>query len=656
MPTTTSLALPPLDLDLSPVTGWTRAHHVAVLERVLDACRRHASASGARITFDGRSSRAGADSDGLEGFARSFLGAAFRVAGEPEAAGGSLSWYADGFAAGTDPAHPDAWPLPADRYQPIVESAALALGLGLTRDTFWDRLPEPTRASTARYLGHATGARTHDNNWTLFTTVVDEVLLHLDDDASDALRRRRADEVEATLARIERWYRGDGWYSDGDGQRFDHYAGWAMHFYPLWWARLAADRAPDLAAELGARYAARARRFLEQLVETFGAEGRPLHQGRSLTYRFAALAPFWTAALHDAVPLRPGQLRTLGSSTVRHFVDGGALAPDGHLTTGWLSEYPPIAQPYSGPGSPMWASKGFAGLALPAGHPVWTATEERLPDDERAVALPVPGLALTRTRRGVVRAANHGSDHYPTLTGFDDPYYSRLAYTTHTGPVPEPDDAVEEHLALVRDDGVPSRRVQILRGAPVAADGTTVRGTSTHRPSWQPDDVERPDGWQVTTVTAAAPGVEVRLHRVTGTASGRPVVGSREGGPCVAGRAPAHGAASSGPRPAAWARSGDLTAWTVGLHGWTTARLHTTARTAFGNDALVPVLEAAGTPALLVSVVGLDAVAEPLPGVVPDVDARWLPGDGGLEVTVAPWRDGESIPTVIVLPVDGAVG
>lgn len=46
-------------------------------------------------------------------------------------------------------------------------------------------------------------------------------------------------DIEGGLDRIEDWYVGDGWYTDGDGRNFDYYVGWAMHLYPLLWARIA---------------------------------------------------------------------------------------------------------------------------------------------------------------------------------------------------------------------------------------------------------------------------------------------------------------------------------------------------------------------------------------------------------------------------------
>src|SRR5690625_6407588 len=72
-----------------------------------------------------------------------------------------------------------------------------------------------------------------------------------------------------------------------------------------------------------------------------------------------------------------------------------------------------MAQSYSGPGSPYWASMGFLGLILPGDHPVWSAPEEALPVEktDAVETLPVPGWIVSRTRAdGLVRVVNHGTD------------------------------------------------------------------------------------------------------------------------------------------------------------------------------------------------------------------------------------------------------
>src|SRR4051794_3632715 len=95
------------DLRLSPHTGWTRNHWAALADHVLLSARRYASPSHARVSFPGPPGGYGPDVDALEGFARTFLAAGFRVAGEGGRDPlGLMEWYAQGLAAGTDPRSP----------------------------------------------------------------------------------------------------------------------------------------------------------------------------------------------------------------------------------------------------------------------------------------------------------------------------------------------------------------------------------------------------------------------------------------------------------------------------------------------------------------------------------------------------------------------
>ena len=134
----------------------------------------------------------------------------------------------------------------------------------------------------------------------------------------------------------------------------------------------------------------------------------------------------------------PGQLRRAASSIVTHFVQHGAPDEDGLLTLGWHGPWRPLAQSYSGTGSPYWAAKGMLGLALPADHPVWTAAEEPLPVEvaDDLVAVAAPGWIVSGTHDdGIVRVVNHGTDHaLEGSLGGDSPLYARLGYSTATAP------------------------------------------------------------------------------------------------------------------------------------------------------------------------------------------------------------------------------
>uniref|UniRef100_UPI002027C4D2 DUF2264 domain-containing protein n=1 Tax=Actinotalea sp. C106 TaxID=2908644 RepID=UPI002027C4D2 len=86
----------------SPLTGWDRARWAALADDLLTGVRPYGSPDHARIELPGAPGGYGRDVDGLEGFARTFLLAGFRMAGERGAdPRGDAQWYAEGLAAGT---------------------------------------------------------------------------------------------------------------------------------------------------------------------------------------------------------------------------------------------------------------------------------------------------------------------------------------------------------------------------------------------------------------------------------------------------------------------------------------------------------------------------------------------------------------------------
>ncbi|MFI6560073.1 DUF2264 domain-containing protein [Streptomyces sp. NPDC050534] len=471
--------LPPDDRTLSPRTGYTRAHWEAAADSLLAAVEPYAVEGGALYDLPGdHTSWSGRLSDGLEGYARTLLAAAFR---RDETV---LQRYAEGLAAGVA----GVWPRIEDRSQPLVEAASIALALRLTRPLLWDRLDDGVRQRAAAWLADALTADAWPCNWELFPVTVGGFLQEIGHEPEAS---RKA--IERGLARIEEWYVGEGWYTDGDGRKFDYYNGWAMHLYPVLHAWLADD------ADLLDTYGGRLSRHLEDYARLFGADGAPMHQGRSLTYRFATTAPLWLGALTGHTPLPPGETRRLASGALKYFVERGAVDSRGLLTLGWHGPDTALLQGYSGPASPYWASKGFLGLLLPDDHPVWTAPEEPGPAErsDALTTISAPNWLLQSTRSdGVVRLHNHGSEDVRY-----DPYYTRLAYSTVTQPVSSYDNSV-----IVGDD--PSRTEIVPLGV---GDG------------WVASRHTAGGGARVTSVVLVQGAVEVRAHLVAGARPGTPV-------------------------------------------------------------------------------------------------------------------------------------
>jgi hypothetical protein len=606
----------PEDRRKSPFTGWTREHWIAVADLLLDGVRRYASDRNAAIYVPGAQPKAGGRrNDGLEGYARTFLLAAYRLAASDGRAPGDLTdRYAEGLRAGTDPRCEEAWPPIEDDGQPIVEAALVALALHETRQWIWQHLDDCTRQRIVEWLSGIQGKRTPLNNWVMFPVVVQAFLKSVG-------ASHRQEEIDRSLDLVDSWYRSDGWYTDGPGQNYDYYIGWGLHFHALMWCRIDGDRSDPVRAAI---YRRRAFRFMEQYRFLFAADGAPLYHGRSLTYRFAVVAPLWAAALVDATPLAPGETRRIASGVLRHFLDRGAIR-NGCLTLGWHDEFLPMIQHYSNPGSPYWASKGFCGLLLPADHPVWTVDEEPMAVERSdfCVAMPEPGFLVRGTASdGIVRVASHRSDHFPlpfrrprpslarraagrlarALDGPrrparvpSDPHYSKLAYSTHTAPEfgPNGNDA-DNQVTLIGTDGSLSRRMRIH------CLGVADRFAASVFYPHEPTAAER-----IETMAIVRGRAEVRIHHVSAPHGGT----LRAGGFAIASPRPPEARVGDG-----WSlvrRHDGLTSLVAALYGFDATAVHRSEQTnPFGHYSATPYLTHRGLrcpEAIFVSIVVLTA-------------------------------------------------
>src|SRR6187431_1064436 len=336
---------------------WTREQWLDYADRLLAGARVWASPGAARITPPGAEGGYGRAVDGLEGFARTFLLAGFRLVGEQGRGLEELAdFYRRGVTTGVDPDAEDRWVRMDEHAQAKVEAASIALVLDMTRPWIWDRLDALTQQRVIDYLAPVVGDDTYPpTNWLWFRVVVQTFLRSVGGPWS-------AQDIADDLALHDALVREDGWISDGFERSYDHYVGWALHLYPVLWARM--QGAAELAGGRTASDVAALDRFLLDAVALVGADGSPLIQGRSLIYRFAAAAPFWVGAIAGVPSLSAGALPHAANRVVGHFAASGVPDSRDLLSMGWHGEWRRLAQGYSGPASPYWATKGLLGLAL----------------------------------------------------------------------------------------------------------------------------------------------------------------------------------------------------------------------------------------------------------------------------------------------------
>ena len=512
-------------------TPVTREDFVRELFRYLDPLRAHYSELGARVVIGHTSAQYEDEVIPMEAWARPLWGLVPLWAG-----GGHDAFFEDvyrrGLVAGTDPASPEYWGGCRDHDQKFVEMAAIAYGLLLAPGVLWEPLSDEERVRVAAWLGQINEHACPDGNWLFFCVLVNVALRSLGMPFDEAM-------LERCLARLDDFYLGEGWYQDGPTGVADYYVPFAFHFYALLYARTEVARDPERAG----RYRERARELAPQLALLFSDRGEAVPYGRSMTYRFAQAAFFSAAAAFglgengagskpDAASLMGAEAKQLSSSQLKGLVarslgwwgEQPVFDNGGVLTIGYRYPNLHMAEGYNAPGSPFWALKAFACLALPAGDPFW---------ELESAALPVlPELTVIARGHQLVQRAGGEVALYPDGAEPGHPFaqaaakYSKFVYTTRFG-------FSVARGARTLEDAAPDSCLAFVLGAEPACGGRPARSghvfvregidearveAGEHGPvmvsrwsPWPGIEVET----RVEPIAGAAAGTHVRRHRVT---------------------------------------------------------------------------------------------------------------------------------------------
>jgi hypothetical protein len=343
-------------------------------------------------------------------------------AGAP-AAEAAIALVREGLARGSDPEGPYFWGVGGDRDQRYVEMASISLSLLIAPETFWEPLSEAERKNLGDWLGAINGVELPPTNWEFFRVLVNLALRRLGLASYDERR------MEGGLAAIEALYRSDGWYIDETN--YDLYNPFAFHFFGLVYAALAEGEDPERAR----RFRERARLFAAQFLPWFASDGSSVPFGRSLCYRFAASAFFSACAFAEEEVLPWGLLKGLVLRNLRYWFSQPIFDHEGILTIGYGYPNLVMAEQYNSPGSPYWALKAYLVLALPAGHPFWSAAEEDLPSLPPVSHNAPPHLLACRSGEGAqehVYLLNAGQ--YPCWESVNAAAkYSKFAYSNRFG-------------------------------------------------------------------------------------------------------------------------------------------------------------------------------------------------------------------------------
>ncbi len=357
----------------------------------------------------------------MEAFARPLWAIVPMLAGGCEAVEPIWAAWKEGIIHGVDPDHPEYWGEVEDYDQRLVEMAVFGMGMALAPQRFFFELPESAQKNLHAWLDQINHHDMPKNNWTFFRVLVNMGFIV----CGLPVDRNR---MEQDFAMIEEHYEGDGWYFDYFNQR-EYYTMWAFHFYGMVYAKVMGDRDPARSAE----YVARGKLMAPDFACWFDRNCEALPYGRSLTYRFAQGAFYAAQALAEAEceGVSYGVMKRLLLGNMRRWFAKPIFTRDGVLTIGYNYPNLHMAEGYNAPGSPYWAMKSFAVLALPADHPFWQAEEQ---------AHKTPALTRQAHMRMLVARSEDGSHviAYPAGNrahehSHDEAKYEKLAYSTQFG-------------------------------------------------------------------------------------------------------------------------------------------------------------------------------------------------------------------------------
>ena len=280
-----------------------------------------------------------------------------------------LNWALKSYKNAVDPDSPDylCWGISG---QNLVDAAYIAESFLRAYDQLWLPLDDFTKY---RYIKEFTGLRSIDppyTNWFLFSSIIESFLAK----AGASYDQFR---VNTACRKVEEWYTGDGWYSDGPFFAFDYYSSYVFHSMYLETLQAMIDSKKVTRLDYEKYYERalkRAQKYSIILERFISPEGTFPVFGRSIPYRMASMQPLALMAWYETLPedLSNGQVRSaLTASLHRMFDYQNNFNEEGYLTIGFCGKQPDTADWYTNNGSLYLTSLVFMPLGLPSDHPFW---------------------------------------------------------------------------------------------------------------------------------------------------------------------------------------------------------------------------------------------------------------------------------------------
>lgn len=325
-------------------------------------------------TWDGRDRRV----TYMEAFGRTMAGVApWLTLPDDHTAEGKMrqqlrAWALKSYANAVDPNSPD-YLLWRKEGQPLVDAAYIAESFLRAYRQLWLPLDTLTKQRYILEFQQLRRVNPPYTNWLLFSSTI-ECFLKKAGAQSDMYR------IASALRKVEEWYVGDGWYSDGPHFDFNYYNSYVFH--PMYIECL------DVVTEGGTKdcwsicdknlykdAVTRAQKYSIILERLISPEGSYPVFGRSIPYRLAVLQPLAMLVWYQQLPkeLSNGQVRAAMTAVMKKmFSDNSNFNEKGYLSIGFVGHHPNVADWYTNNGSLYMTTLAFLPLALPADNPFWT--------------------------------------------------------------------------------------------------------------------------------------------------------------------------------------------------------------------------------------------------------------------------------------------
>ena len=286
-----------------------------------------------------------------------------------------LNMALEGYKNAVDPLSPDYLKWEGHRHL-LVDAAYFAESFIKGFDAIWCKLDDTTRSRYIEKFIHLRSEVPYYNNWLLFPAVI-ETFLNKAAGNGDNFR------IIHALRKIEKWYVGDGWYSDGPNFAFDYYNSFViqpmyveclMELESQGWGKAVLTK--GLTIQKAIKRLQRFGCITERLISP---EGMFPVVGRSITYRSAFLHSLSYLIYIDKLPdsLSYGQVRSAMTAVLANFFCGSQnYNSKGFLQLGFNGHQVEVADRYTNSGSLYIASLAFLPLGLPESHLFWTSPNE----------------------------------------------------------------------------------------------------------------------------------------------------------------------------------------------------------------------------------------------------------------------------------------